>query len=237
MSVCLYVRVCVSVSVCLCVRVCVSVCLCVHVCVSVCLCVRVCVSICPCLCVCVSVCLCVRVCVSVCLCVCVSVSVDVYWSLRLATSHYCHQLILSVCLSVCHTKLQIASSFLFLDGIEPFLAVSSPSPLYKTLFFYFWFRPSNAQNLLPKICTKSPITRLVWQIDRRCLGLSGGFRRWPIQWNHAKCCGADPRCHGNEIWARRGIRLVLCICRSKQCGGVWPTAEWMEIYCVYEYKA
>ena len=63
---------------------------------------------------------------------------------------------------------------------------------------------SNAQNLLPKICTKSPITRLVWQIDRRCLGLPGGFRGWPIQWNHAKCCEADPCCHGNEIWARRG---------------------------------
>ena len=67
-----------------------------------------------------------------------------------------------------------------------------------------WFRPPNAQNLLPKICTKSPISRLVWQIDRRCLGLPGGFRRWPIQWNHAKCCGASPCCHGNEIWARRG---------------------------------
>jgi len=46
--------------------------------------------------------------------------------------------------------------------------------LYKT-FFDFWFRPPNAQNLLPKICTKSPISRLVWQIDRRCLGLPGGF--------------------------------------------------------------
>jgi len=34
-------------------------------------------------------------------------------------------------------------------------------------------------------------------------GLAGGFRGWPIQWNHAKC-GADPCCHGNEIWARRG---------------------------------
>jgi len=35
--------------------------------------------------------------------------------------------------------------------------------LYKTLFFDFWFRPPNAQNLLPKICTctKSPITPLV----------------------------------------------------------------------------
>jgi len=76
--------------------------------------------------------------------------------------------------------------------------------LYKTLFFDFWFRPHNAQNLLPKICTKSPISQLVWQIDLRCLRLPGGFWGWLIQWNHAKCCGADPCCHGNKIWARRG---------------------------------
>jgi len=76
--------------------------------------------------------------------------------------------------------------------------------LYKTVFLDFWFRPPNAQNLLPKICTKSLITRLVWQIDRRCLHLPGGFWGWPIQWNHVKCCGVDPCCHGNEIWARRG---------------------------------
>jgi len=66
-----------------------------------------------------------------------------------------------------------------------------------------WFRPHNAQNLLPKICTKLPISQLVWQIHQRCLGLPGGFRGWPIQWNHAKCCGANPCCHGNDIWARR----------------------------------
>jgi len=29
--------------------------------------------------------------------------------------------------------------------------------------------------LKPKICTKLPISRLVWQIDRRCLGLPGDF--------------------------------------------------------------
>jgi len=77
-------------------------------------------------------------------------------------------------------------------------------PLYKILFFDFWFRPPNAQNLLPKICTISPISRLVWQIDRRYLGPLGGYRGWPIQWNRAKCCGADPCCHGHEILARRG---------------------------------
>ena len=41
-------------------------------------------------------------------------------------------------------------------------AIFGPSvhhdPLYKTLFFDFWFRPPNAQNLLPKICTKSPMS-------------------------------------------------------------------------------
>jgi len=70
--------------------------------------------------------------------------------------------------------------------------------------------------LSPKICTKLPISRLVWQIDRRCLGLLRGFRGWPLQWNHAKCCGADPCCHGNEIWARRrdpvAYRLVVITC-------------------------
>jgi len=56
------------------------------------------------------------------------------------------------------------------------LAVSSLRDTLKTLFLDFCFWPPNAQNLLPKICTKSPINRLVWQIDRRCLGLLGGFR-------------------------------------------------------------
>ena len=46
-------------------------------------------------------------------------------------------------------------------------------------------------------------------------GPTGVFREWPIQWNHAKCCGADPCCHDNDIWARRGdpfaYRLVQVI--------------------------
>jgi len=91
-------------------------------------------------------------------------------------------------------------------------------PIYKTLFLDFWFSPPNAQNLLPKICTKSPIIRLLWQIDRRCLGLPRGFWGWPIQRNHANCSEADPCCHGNEIWARRGdlvaYRLVCWFVRS-----------------------
>ena len=44
------------------------------------------------------------------------------------------------------------------------------------------------------------------------------FRGWPIQWNHAKCCGADPCCHGNEILAMRrdavAYQLVIIISSS-----------------------
>jgi len=125
----------------------------------------------------------------------------------------------SVRLSVCHKH------FFFFFVSKWNWAFSWPSVLhdknYKTLFFDFWCRPTSTQNLFPKICTKSPINRLVWQIDRRCLCLLGGFRGWPIQWRHAKCCGADPCCHGNEIWARHrdpvAYRLVLFIYEHLWC--------------------
>ena len=131
-------------------------------------------------------------------------------------------LCLSVPLSVCHTPSNcffIVSRWNRIIFWPSFLHV----PLYKTLFFDLWSRPPNAQNLLPKICTKLPISQLVWQIDRRCLHLPGDFRGWPIQWNHAKCCGADPCCHGNEIWARHGdpgvyrlVSVFIClVCVSK----------------------
>jgi len=78
-----------------------------------------------------------------------------------------------------------------------------------------WFRLPNAQNLLPKICTKLPISWLVWHIDQSCLDLLWVLGM-AIQWNHAKCCGADPCCHGNDIWARQGdpvaYRLIVQFC-------------------------
>jgi len=57
----------------------------------------------------------------------------------------------------------------------------------------------------------------------RCLGLPGGFGGWLIQWNHAKCCGTDPCCHGNEneIWARRGDSV----------------AYWLVLFVVYVLSA
>ena len=80
---------------------------------------------------------------------------------------------------------KISNCFFFVSRWNP--AIFGPSvhhdPLYKTLFLHFWFRPPKAQDLLPKICTKSPyktqnrvITLFVRQIDRSCLGLTGGFR-------------------------------------------------------------
>jgi len=88
--------------------------------------------------------------------------------------YYFLSLTLSVCPSVCHKH----CFFFFVSRRNR--AIFGPSvhhgPLYKTLFLHCWLRPPKAQNLLPQICTKSPITRLVRQIDGICLGLPGGFR-------------------------------------------------------------
>jgi len=109
------------------------------------------------------------------------------------------------------TLLQI-DSFVFLDGIEPFFGCQ----------FSMWHSTKRCSSIFdlgsrtPKIYsskfgTKLPISRLLWQIDRRCLGLLGGFRGWPIQWNHTKCCGADACCHGNGIWlGAESNRLPAC---------------------------
>jgi len=138
-----------------------------------------------------------------------SVCIDC-WSPRLA--YYCRQLTL-ICLSVCHVHpFRLLLLLYFSMESSHFWPLVLLDTLYKTLFFDFWFRPLNAQNLLPKICTKSPISRLAWHIERRCLGLPGGFRRWPIQWNHAKCCGADPCCHATKfgLGACRLVYTLSC---------------------------
>ena len=146
-----------------------------------------------------------------CLCLLISApSLGVYYFLPLT-------------LSVCHGQTS-NRFFFFVSGIEPFLPSVFHDPLYKTLFFDFWFRPLTHKMYSPKFGKKSPITRLVWQIDRRCLGLLWGFRGWPIQWNDTKRCGADPCCHGNAIWPRRGdlnaYRLVTNIVLLER--GCWP---------------
>jgi len=160
---------------------------------------------------------------------------------------------LYVCLSVCHG--QTSNRFFFFVSRwnraifwSSFLHVA----LYKALFFNFWFRPPNSQNLLPNIWQKISYNSACMTDRPRCLGLLGVFRDgrfngsiqnvvgWPLlpwQRNFGKfgllfhkvaykssCMpdtpymfgptrGADPCCHGNEIWARSGdinaYRLVV----------------------------
>ena len=130
--------------------------------------------------------------------------------------------------------------------------------LYKTLFLDFLFRPPNAQNLLPKICTKSPKSACMADRPEMFAPISGfsgmadsmelckmswGRPLFPWQQNLGKfglflyniaynsACmadtlemfepttgadqGAEPCCHGNDIWARRGVQtptgLFYCI--------------------------
>ena len=67
--------------------------------------------------------------------------------------YYFLSLTLSVCLYVClfvTDRLQIDSSFLFLDGIEHFWPSFLHVALYKTLFFDFWFSPLTPEIYSPK---------------------------------------------------------------------------------------
>jgi len=86
-------------------------------------------------------------------------------------------------------KNQILSS-LFFYGIEPFsgrrFSMSHSTKRCSSIFDLGLLTPKIYS---PKFGTKSPISRFVQQTDRRCLGLLGGFRGWPIHRNHTKCCG------------------------------------------------
>jgi len=119
-------------------------------------------------------------------------------------------------------------------------AISWPSVLHdkatKRCSSIFGLGPLTPKIYFPKFAKKLPISRLVWKINWRCLGLLGGFRGWPIQWNHAKCCGADPCCHGNEIRARCGdpsaYRLV---CWFNQHSLIVYWRQWTNNECCYFY--
>ena len=135
-------------------------------------------------------------------------------------------------------KNQIASSLLFHDGVEPsFGRQFSMTPYTKSCSSILDLGPLTPKIDSPKFAKKSPITRLVtYMTDRPEMFASNrGFSGWPIQWNHTKCCGADPCCHGNELWARRGVQsptglfyihlysprvvetVVLCFRLSRRC--------------------
>jgi len=114
-------------------------------------------------------------------------------------------LTLSVCLSVCLScPFKLLLLFLFVDGIESFFgrqfSMWHSTKQFSSIFDLCPLKPK----IIPQNLHKLPISWFVWQIDWRCLGLPGSFRGWLIQWKHAKCCGVDPYCHGNKIWARHG---------------------------------
>ena len=134
--------------------------------------------------------------------------------------YYCQQLTLivclSLCLSVCHKTLNCF--FFFVSRWNPAIFWQSflHDPLYKTLFFDFWFAPPNAQNLLPKICTKSPESACMadrpdmFGPTRGFWGMANSMEPCKMLWGH-----------GNEIWARRGdpvayqlVCIYVCVYRQ-----------------------
>jgi len=78
-------------------------------------------------------------------------------------------------MSVCH-GVPSNCFFWFLNGIEPFFGHQfSMMHSTKPLSSIFDLGPLNRKIYSPKFGTKSPISRLVWQIDRKCLVLLGFF--------------------------------------------------------------
>jgi len=122
------------------------------------------------------------------------------------------------------TFLQIDSSF-FCFSMESshFLGISSPCGTLQNYVLRFFIQAPEPPKFTPKNLAQNRLSRLLWQIDRRCLGLLGGFRGWSIQWNHKKCSGADPFWHGNDIWlgaesnclsACPSVRLSVCLSQA-----------------------
>jgi len=85
-----------------------------------------------------------------------------------------------------------------------------------------------------KFGTKKAITRLVhvWEISRRSLRLTGGFRGWAIEWCQTNSTATNPCCHGNEIRDQIGYNSACIRDISETClltGVFWGRAiEWCQ---------
>ena len=64
--------------------------------------------------------------------------------------------------------------------------------LYKKYSSIFDLGPLTCKIYSPIFGTKSPLSRLVWQIDRRCLSLLRGSRGWPISMESCKMLWGRP---------------------------------------------
>jgi len=111
----------------------------------------------------------------------------------------------SVCLSRCSFKSILL--LCFSTESSHFWPSSFRVALYKTMFFDFWFTPANAQNLLPKIGTVG-----LWDSQSIWTCVIAAYRT-NCAHKDLHVGRADPCCHGNDIWAGRGVhRLPTCLC-------------------------
>jgi len=101
-----------------------------------------------------------------------------------------------------------------------FLIVNSLcAPLQNCFSSIFYLAPLNPKIYSPnfwyKIAYKSACMAGGF---RRCLGLPRGFRGWPIQWNHAKCCGADHCCMATKFGLGAEIQSPTGLLDSSSSG-------------------
>ena len=90
--------------------------------------------------------------------------------------YYCQQLTLCSDIPVCLSRSFKLLLFCFSMELSHFWPSVLHVALYKSFSSIFDSGPLNPKIYCPKFGTKSPISRLEWQIDRKCLGLLGGFR-------------------------------------------------------------
>ena len=120
-----------------------------------------------------------------------------------------------LCLSVCLSQTS-SWFFLFCFSLESshFWPSVFHDSLYNMLFFDFWFRPSNPQNLIPKIF----MARVWWKLGNLCTERLAWHHRDVITYHRSWISMARHTCHNsihgmqgmailpNEIWARRGVQ-------------------------------
>ena len=85
----------------------------------------------------------------------------------------------------------------------------------------------------PKFGKKSPITRLVWQIERRCLRLIGGFRDGRFNGTIQNFVGPTLVAMATkiwQIWATFSHKSILLFCLSTESSHFWPSVLHVALY-------
>ena len=138
------------------------------------------------------------------------------WSPRLARSHYCRQLTMSVCLSlsVCLSVMPLQSSNCFFFFVSWWnRAIFWPSVLHVAVFWHstklfssiFDLGPLMPKIYSPKLFLHKIAYKSACMADTpQMFGPTRGFSGMADSMEPCKILWADPCCHGSEIWARRG---------------------------------